>query len=137
MLQNEPVSIKVKLSLLWTSLMFFYIYNDYFELYIPEKIEQITEGKSALNSPTSIFVASIVMSIPALMIALSIFIHPTISKWMNIIFGIVFIVIISFIAISSLSKWYTGYIFYSFIEVFITGAIVWTAWNWPQNNVKK
>ncbi len=136
MLKNENVNIKIKLSFLWTSLMFFYIYNDYFELYVPEKIEQITKGTSVLNSPTSIFVASIVMSIPALMIVSSLFIRPTISKWMNIIFGIVFIIIISSIAVSSLSKWYIGYLFYSFIEILISGGIVWTAWNWPRNNIE-
>ena len=37
--QDFKVNIKLKLSLLWTSVMFCYVYGDYFQLYVPGKVE--------------------------------------------------------------------------------------------------
>ena len=35
-LEDFKVNVKIKLSVLWTSVMFCYIYEDYFELYVPK-----------------------------------------------------------------------------------------------------
>ncbi len=36
-LEDFKVNVKIMLSALWTSVMFCYIYGDYFELYVPKK----------------------------------------------------------------------------------------------------
>ena len=40
-LQEFPVPVNIKLALLWASLMFLYIYNDYFSMYLPGVIEKM------------------------------------------------------------------------------------------------
>ena len=36
-LEDYKINIKIKLSILWASVTLFYLYGDYFELYIPQK----------------------------------------------------------------------------------------------------
>ena len=43
-LSDSAVNIKLKLSGLWPSTMFCYIYSDYFELYTPGKLEGMIAG---------------------------------------------------------------------------------------------
>ncbi len=94
MLQNPKINIKIKLSALWASLMAFYIYGDYFELYVPGKIENLINVNAKLESPTLLLIASMLIAIPALMIALSILLEPKINRILNIIFGTLFTLIV-------------------------------------------
>ena len=80
MLENPKVNIKIKLSALWTSVLFCYIYGDYFELYVPEKVDSLVNGVNILDSPTKLLIASIVLAIPSVMIALSILLKPKINR---------------------------------------------------------
>jgi len=132
MLENPKINIKIKLSLLWTSLMFLYIYGDYFELYAPNKVEKLMNGTGILDSPVKLFLASLMLAIPALMIALNILLKPEINRWLNIIFGILLTVVVILVGSSSLYAWYSFYVFYAILEGIITLSIVWFAWNWPK-----
>lgn len=38
-LEDFKINVKIKLSALWTSATLCYLYGDYFELYVPEKVE--------------------------------------------------------------------------------------------------
>jgi hypothetical protein len=76
-LEDLKVSIKIKLSALWASVTFFYIYGDYFELYVPGKVQGIINGNSMLNSPVKLFAASLLLAIPASMVCLSIILKPS------------------------------------------------------------
>jgi len=131
MLENPKVNIKIKLSALWTSVLFCYIYGDYFELYVPEKVDSLVNGVNILDSPTKLLIASIVLAIPSVMIALSILLKPKINRWLNIIFGTLFTLMMLLIAINSLTAWYNFYVFLAILESIITFLIVWYAWKWP------
>jgi uncharacterized protein DUF6326 len=132
MFENPKINIKLKLSALWTSLIALYIYGDYFELYVPGKVEKFVNGTSKLDSPTLLLVASILIAIPSLMIALSILLKPKINRLLNIIFGILLTLIVILVGSISLYEWYSFYVLYAFIEAIITISIVWTAWKWPK-----
>ena len=134
MFENQKINIKIKLSALWTSVMFCYIYGDYFELYVPKKVEGLISGVNMLDSPTKLFLASVLLAIPALMIALSILLKPAFNRWLNIIFGILYTLIMVLIAITSTSAWYTFYVFLAILESLITLLIVWYAWKWPKKD---
>jgi len=141
MLENPKINIKIKLSALWTSLMFCYIYGDYFELYAPNKVEKLIEGTSLLDTPTKLFLASLAVAIPAFMIALSILLKPRINRILNIVFGILFTLFVLLVISTALYTWYTFYVFYGVLGILITVLIVWYAWNWPkvisnQTNIK-
>ena len=132
MLENPKINIKLKLSALWASLMSLYIYGDYFELYAPDKIEKLLSGTAILDSPTKLFMASLMLAIPSVMIALSLLLKPIYSKWLNIVCGIFFTLLVIAVGSTALYTWYTFYVFYAFLEAIITLLIVWYAWNWPK-----
>jgi hypothetical protein len=130
-LEEPTISVKHKLSALWASVMFCYIYGDYFELYVPEKVEGLLNGTNALDSPTKLLIASIVLAIPALMISLSLMMKASVSRILNIIFGTLFTLMMLLIAVNSMTPWYSFYVFLAFTESIITLSIVWYAWKWP------
>lgn len=133
MLENPKINIKFKLSALWTSLIALYIYGDYFELYVPGTVEKLINGTTLLDSPTLLLIASILITIPALMIALSILLKPKINRLLNIIFGILLTIIVILVGSMSLTEWYSFYVLYAFLEAIITISIVWYAWKWPKH----
>ena len=48
-LEDTKVNIKIKLSALWASVTLCYLYGDYFELYVPRKVEGLINGENLLN----------------------------------------------------------------------------------------
>jgi len=132
MLVNAKINIKLKLSALWASLMTLYIYGDYFELYVPDKVDELLNGTAILDSPLTLFFAAISMAIPALMIALSLLLKPRVNRILNITFGILLTLIVILVGGSALgASWYAFYAFYALLEACITLLIVWYAWKWP------
>ena len=67
-LEDYKINIRIKLSALWTAVMFCYIYGDYFELYVPKKVEELLNGQNMLDSPIKLLITTIILAIPALMI---------------------------------------------------------------------
>ena len=133
-LEDFKVNVKIKLAALWTSVMFCYIYEDYFELYVPKKLERIISGDGLLNTPMKLFSASFVLIIPTLMIFLSIVLIPKLSRLINIIFGTLYTALMLWIASNYLDKWLTFALSFAIIESIITSIIVWYAWKWPRHS---
>jgi uncharacterized membrane protein len=131
-LTDFNINVKIKLAFLWSSVTFLYIYGDYFELYVPKKIAGIINGSSMLDSPIKIFLASLLLAIPAFMICLSVILKPLFNRWLNIVFGIFFTAIMLLIAVTSISEWRAFYVFYAILESLLTALITWTAFNWPK-----
>ena len=133
-LKDYEIHIKLKLSALWISVMFCYLYGDYFELYVPGKVSGLIDGNNPLNSPLWLFLASLLMVIPALMTFLALVLKPTINKWLNISLGILFTVIMVVIAVFSLTPWKIFYVFLAVVEIILTSTIVLNAFKWPRNS---
>jgi len=134
MLEDFKINVKIKLAVLWTSVMFCYIYEDYFELYVPKRVERIISGESLLNTPQKLFAASWVLIIPALMIFLSVLLKPKLSRLFNIIFGTLYTTLMLWIASNYSDKWLTFAVLFAIVESIITAIIVWYAWKWPRQN---
>ncbi len=132
MLENPKVNIKIKLAALWASVIFCYLYGDYFELYTPDKVNSLITGENALDSPTKLLIASIILAIPSVMVAASMILKPKINRILNILFGTLFTLMMLFIGINSMTEWYSFYVFLAFLESIITFLIVWYAWKWPK-----
>lgn len=130
--EDVKVNIKIKLSALWASVTFFYIYGDYFELYVPGKVQGIINGDSMLNNPVKLFAASLLLAVPALMVCLSIILKSPINRWLNIITGIFFTGVMLLIAVTAFSEWRIFYVFYAIVESVLTSIIVWYAWKWTE-----
>jgi len=131
-LEDFKVNVRIKLSALWTAVMFCYIYGDYFELYVPHKVEGLLNGQNMLDTPIKLFTATIILTIPALMIFLSLMLSPKLTKWLNFGIGIFFTIFTLLVGISSISEWRMFYVFLSFLESIITLIIVWQAFNWER-----
>ncbi len=130
-LQDHPVPVNIKLALLWASLMFLYIYNDYFSMYLPGTIDGMAAGQMGpLGEATELVLVSvsILLAVPALMIFLSAALPPTYSRWLNVFLGLIYTVI------EALTLFGTG-LFYQIVvvlEITVTSLIVWYAVRWPK-----
>ncbi len=130
--EDIKVNTKIKLSALWVSVTFFYIYGDYFELYVPGKVLGILNGNSMLDNPLKLFAASLLLAIPALMVCLSIILKPSINRLLNVIVGVSFTGVMLLIAVKSFSEWRVFYVFYAIVESILTSIIVFNAWKWTK-----
>ena len=136
MMKDFEINVKLKMAALWASTTFCYLYGDYFELYTPDKVSSLISGENVLYSPIALLIASFIMVIPPLMISLSLFMKPFVNKWLNIVFGSVFTLMMLLIAIGSLTSWYSFYVFLALVEAAMTAAVVWNAINWPRTGEK-
>lgn len=132
LLEDFKINIRIKLSALWTSVMFCYIYGDYFELYVPKKVDALLSGQNNLDNPYKLFTATIILTVPALMIFLSLILSPKLVKWLNVGIGIFFTLFTLLVGISSISEWRMFYLFLSILESIITLIIVWQSLNWKK-----
>ena len=133
-LTDFQINIKIKLAGFWIATTFCYLYGDYFELYTPEKVNSLISGENVLGSPFFLFIASLMMAIPPLMIVISLTLKPLINKWLNIVFGLFFTLLMILIAFASLTPWYSFYVFLAIVESILTAIIVWYAFKWPKDH---
>ena len=115
-LEDFNVNIRFKLSALWASVTLCYLYGDYFELYVPGKTEGLVNGINLLDSPLTLFAASVLLSIPALMVFLSMILKPLLNKRFNIILGIFFTAIMVLLAFISIEPWRVFYVYLAILE---------------------
>ncbi len=92
-LAEFTVNIRLKLAGLWTSLMFLYIYVDYFHLYMPSSLADLSAGKvfTFQISQTFLVVTMASMTIPAVMIYASIALPTKVNRITHIIVATLFI----------------------------------------------
>lgn len=124
------IKTEIKLAFLWTGVMCCYIYGDFFSLFVPMRMQKMMETDAILDSPVKLFLASVLMTIPSLMIPFSVLLKRSISRWFNIIFGIVFTGIMLLIAFTSSGTWWIFYLYLAIVESMLTAFIVWMAWKW-------
>lgn len=130
--EDYKINIKLVLSALWTSVMFLYIYGDYFELYVPGKTQGLLNGQNLLNSPYKLLSATIILTLPSLMIFLSLIMKPKWNRILNISIAAFLTLFTLLVGASSLSEWRIFYVMLAFLESILTAIIVWKAWHWPR-----
>ena len=129
-LDDIKIHVKLKLSALWSSVMFCYIYADYFGLYVPGSLQRMLAGKMGPLGPVTQMVllgTSVTLAIPSVMIFLSLALKPNVNRRLNIVLGLLYTMII----LITMWSW-AFYIFYGVIEIALTGLVVWHAWTWPK-----
>lgn len=130
-LEDIKVSLKVKLASLWASLMFIIIYLDYFHLYMPSSLEDMLAGKVFVFDITQVFLlaALVIVTIPALMIFLSIALTAKVNRWANIIIATINIPLILY---NLAGEAWIHMVIGAFIQVVLLGLIIRYAWKWPR-----
>lgn len=130
-LEDINVNLKLKLATLWASFMFLYIYVDYFHLYMPNMIDEIRSGivfKFDITQGFLLF-ALISVTIPAVMIFLSVSLPANVNRWTNIIIATVYIPYTLFNLVGE--AWVHMFIAAA-VEVVLLCLIIRYAWKWPR-----
>lgn len=128
MTYDPPIPVRVKLAAAWTSLMFCYIYADYFGLFEAGKLATMNRGIIDPLGPAdngAMLFVSAMMAAPSLMIFLSVIAPVRIARLLNILLGAAYAVIIAMIMRDSIVL-----AFFGVIELAISLAIILLAWRW-------
>jgi len=134
-LEDIKIPMKIRIAALWTSVMFCYVYGDYFELYVPGKLQDMLQGKmGTIGGVTQgmLICTLMIMAVPSLMIFLSLALPPAISRWLNVVVGLLYTLLV-------LATLFDGgwafYMLMAGVEAVLTSLIVWSAWRWPRVSV--
>ncbi|MEW6563674.1 MAG: DUF6326 family protein [Pseudomonadota bacterium] len=130
-LEDIKVNVKLKLAVLWTSFMFLYIYVDYFHLYMPGSIKDILAGKMFVFDITQLIllIGLVSVTIPALMIFLSVAMPAKVNRWTNIIVAAVYI---PYTLFNLAGEAWIHMVFGAAVEVILLLLVIRYAWKWPK-----
>lgn len=130
-LEDTKVPLKLKLATLWAGLMFLYIYVDYFHLYMPGALSDMLAGKVFVFEITQGFLSAalVSMSIPAVMIFLSVALPAKVNRLVNIIIAAVYI---PYTLTNLAGEAWIHMMFGAVVEVILLCLIIRYAWKWPR-----
>ncbi len=127
--EDFQINVKLKISALWIAVMFCYVYGDYIQIYVPGILAKAMEVNATTETQIEFFAVALLMAMPSVMIFFTLVIKPKINRWLNIILSTLYIIIL---VATNLTETWVFYLFLTAIEVLISVAIVWYAWNWPR-----
>ncbi|MCL4270692.1 MAG: hypothetical protein KJZ72_14155 [Anaerolineales bacterium] len=130
-LEDIKINVKLKLAAIWTSFMFFYIYVDYFHLYMPGSLEDMLAGRVFTFDISYVFllIVMIGVAIPSLMIFLSVALPAKANRWVNIIIATVYI---PYMLFNLAGEAWAHMYFAAAVEVALLLLIIGYAWKWPK-----
>ena len=130
--EDFKVPVKLRISALWAAAMFCYVYADFFMLHEPGRLAHMNEGILAPFGPATpamMLGVSVMMVIPSVMVFLSLVLPPSANRWLNMVLGAAYTIIIILTMIGAP----LFYLFFGAVEVALTSTIVWYGWTWPRN----
>ena len=125
------VDVRIILSALWVALMFLYQQGDVQRLYsgdfIPGREDDITGG--VMSQEMLWMISAITMTIPVVMIILSLTLKYPVNRWANIIVGIFWLL---YNLMGLLGKSYPSAYdnFLLIVAIVVNVLTVWYAWKW-------
>ena len=130
-LEELRIPTQVKLAGLWAAVMFMYVYVDIFGFFKTGLIKDILVGKAGGFDITQTWMLSMLMlmTIPALMVYLSLALPAKANRYTNISLGAIFIFIAVGTAAGASGAYY---IFGSIVEAILLAQVIWIAWKWPK-----
>ena len=130
-LEDIKLNVKLKLAALWASFMFLYIYVDYFHLYMTGALEDMLAGKVFVFEITQAFllVVLVTVTIPALMISLSVALPAKVNRWTNIIVATVYI---PYTLFNLVGEAWMHMVFGAIVEVVLLVLVIGYSWKWPE-----
>jgi len=129
-LEVLSVPTQVKLAGLWGAVMFMYIYVDIIGFFKPGTIADILVGKAWIYdiNQTWLLLSLMLMTLPVIMVCVSLMSSAKINRYANIGLGAFHIVIAFGFASGEIDAYY---VFGTVVEVIILTMIIRTAWKWP------
>jgi Family of unknown function (DUF6326) len=128
----EPsnVNVRIKISALWTSMLFVFAYVDLFSLYRPDFRADLEAGEVGGFTVNQSFLlgTTVYVVIPSLMVFCALILRPRVNRIANIALSIVYTLTI---IASAIGEW-SYYLLGSAFEIALLAAIVYYAWTWPK-----
>jgi hypothetical protein len=128
-LEDGRVGVRLKISALWIAMLFLFAYGDIFGFFAPGHIEEILGGEISGITISEAFLlsVSVYVAIASLMVFLTLVLRPSVTRWMNIVLPVLYIVSI----VASLLGESAYFILLSIVEIALLVVIVGYAWTWP------
>ena len=118
---------RIILSALWVALIFLYQQGDTQRLYSGDFIPGELKLGNVMSAGTMWMVSAITMTIPIVMIFLSLILPYGVNRWANIIVGILFFLY----TLSGVRMYPSAYDrFLLLVSLVVNALTVWYAWNW-------
>ena len=133
-LDDSAMSIKARISVLWGSATLLYLYGDVIAFYSPGGLQRMLDGKMGPwpVTPTLLLGVAILMSAPAVMVALTVLLKPVANRWLNIVMGAAYTALMLFTMIDAWKIGFHFYVYLGVVEALLTLLIVWYALTWPR-----
>lgn len=130
-LREPKLNVRLKLAVLWTSFMFLYIYIDYFHLYMPGALKDMLAGRVfVFNVSQGFLIAALIsVTIPALMISLSVVLPAQMVRCTNIIAAAIYI---PYSLFNLAGQVWIHMFLGAVVEVALLCMIIRYAWQWPR-----
>jgi hypothetical protein len=125
-----PVNVRIKISALWTAMLFVFAYVDIFSIFRPDFRAEIEAGEVGGFTVNGSFLlaTTVYVVIPALMVFGALVLRPRLARIANITLSIVYA---PTIIVGAVGEW-GYYILGSAIEVALLVAVVYQAWTGPR-----
>jgi hypothetical protein len=128
----EPsnVNVRIKISALWTSMLFVFVYVDLFSLYRADFRADLEAGEIAGFTVNQSFLVgtTVYVVIPSLMVFCALILRPRVNRIANIALAILYALTI---VAGAIGEW-NYYILGSAVEIALLVALVYYAWTWPR-----
>ena len=128
--EDQPVSIRVKLSALWVTMLVVFAYVDIFSFYREDIRADIAAGEIGGFSISQVFLllTTLYVVIPSLMVFATLVLRPALNRILSIGLSVLYAVTIVGGAIGEWGYYVLG----SLVEVVLLGLISYYAWTWPK-----
>lgn len=129
-LLDPQVPVRLKLSALWVSVMFLYVYVDIFSFYKPGTIDDILVGRVWQFDITQGWALSALalMTVPSLMVVLSLALPSQAARWANVVVASLYVLVSIF---NIVGETWTYLWLGMAIESLLLLFVVRYAWTWP------
>jgi Family of unknown function (DUF6326) len=125
------VHVRIKLSALWTSMLFVFAYVDLFSLYRPDfraDLERGEVGGFAVDQAFLVGTTAYVV-IPSLMVYGALVLRPRINRIANVGLSVLYAVTI---VAGAIGEW-SYYVLGSAVEVALLAGVAYHAWTWEES----
>ena len=131
-LEPFTVNVRLKLSALWTSMLFVFAYVDLFSLYRRDFRADLEAGEVVGFKINQAFLlgTTVYVVLPSLMVFGALVLRARVARITNLVLATVYV---TTIVAGSIGEW-AYYIFGSVIEVALLAAVLYYAWTWPRTS---
>ena len=129
--EESRMPVRQKLSALWVSTMFLYLYVDIIFFYKPGTIDDILVGRVWEFDISRAWAlgALVLMTIPSVMVFLSLVLPARMARWANVVVASLYVLV----SIGNVAgETWTFIWFGAAVEVALLVLIVRSAWTWPR-----